>query len=275
MQMIAGVCVQTTCVDCERADGLLTIGQRIHGGGAVAGLVASEKLLQVEHWISVAHRPSIDNHPAGYPVSGGESTASNSFCILTESISGDRRIICLSQIHCTGSERHHPLNAVHGERHDVLHIQTRAESLRHLVKRGYLGMCCMDLLDVIGSDITVCQARSRNRAKPAFRQAGLGCRCKQGFLTCLVCRDLLLVCCQVGQEGINDVRVKLVACVLAQKPASLIPGHALSILAIFANSVEAIGNCENTSGQWNLDCLESIRITATVPPLVMVPHYEY
>src|SRR5262249_43326090 len=90
------------------------------------------------------------------------------------------------------------------------------------------------------------------------------------LLRCFVRTDLFLVQRQVSQESFDDVRVELLACVVVQELAGLIATHRLAVLAVFANRIKAINNGEYASRHPNLFAFERIRITATVPSLVMV-----
>src|SRR5919106_466223 len=77
------------------------------------------------------------------------------------------------------------------------------------------------------------------------------------------------------EKDVDDVRVESVSALVQDDTDRVVIRHAGAIWALRGHRVVCVGNREGASGQRNLDPLQSIRITRSIPPFMVVqddPH---
>ena len=74
----------------------------------------------------------------------------------------------------------------------------------------------------------------------------------------------------IGDEGFDQLRVKICAADLAQDSHSLDPAFALLVGSVGGDGIKTIGHPDNFGTQWYLKAFESEGITAAVHIFMMI-----
>src|SRR6185295_11272519 len=80
---------------------------------------------------------------------------------------------------------------------------------------------------------------------------------------------------EVIDERAHNLRVVHRAAAALDQLNGLIASHRFAVLPVFAHGVEAVNNRQDACGNRNPVARQPVRITATVPSLVMMPHYRH